>query len=365
MNCLHCGAKMEKSDIFCITCGTPVVTDDDITLMPNAETTKFVNEAQYSGPDPHKDDILYTAVMPSETAVFNNKSGTGETELLDEKQSPDIKPVKDGGRKTIIIILAAVFAVVIGFGLFLLLRSPAVPNEDPDTTPPSAGTNGEPGQTQLNVDPTPEIPQDVTAITLLVDSRVQTEFHTRVNERISIRVQLEPEGVTADITFASSDEDVIQIRQSADGDEFEADIWGVAAGVADIIIIAGGHEERFIVFVDNLPMHDQLNNVIADSSTPIWITLVWTEGSYAGDEIVLERNPNNQAWYIDDTTEIREIYPVFGSDVNALTIEIIEYEGVFHLFADGTGYITDPRSSVLDLREFRWEFKTTLIEPEG
>ena len=364
MNCLHCGAKMEKSDIFCITCGTPVLTDDDITLMPNAETTKFVNEAQYSGPDPHTDDALYTAIVPSETVIFDNRSDTGQDELSKEKQQSDLQPQNKNNRGKLIAALSVSLALLLGFGLFFFFRSPDTPHEDADLGISSSDTNGEQDQTDPLNDPHGTVPPDVTAIVLLSEGRAQTEFHTKVNETISLHVMFEPDGATADVTWASSDPAVLQIRLNTESNGLEADIWGITAGVADIIISAGGIEERFVVFVDNLPMHDQLAAVIAENISPIWLTLTWTDGQNAGKDIILERNPDNLTWTLTDAFDIIDVHPDIGSDNNALTIKLFEFEGIFYLFADGTGFIADPRSSV-DLQEFRWEFKTTLIEPEG
>jgi len=264
MKCSHCGAKLHKSDIFCIKCETPVLTEDDITLMPNAETTKFINEAQYTeiplkddspglvgtpgggdtlsagdtlnvgdtlnagdtlnvGDAPGVGDTLSADISPGIDAALNSDaimhSGGGNqadgdltakssntssvdeaTKVMEPEQALDeLTPGKlskiNNNRKAIIVTAIIVCAVIVGLGLFLLLRSPRAQQDDARLQ--AAGDLSADGADQSADADTPAViqPLEVSSIILLNDGREQNEFHTRVNESITLRVRLLPDGV--------------------------------------------------------------------------------------------------------------------------------------------------------------------------
>ena len=379
MNCLQCGAKLEKSDIFCIKCETPVLTDDDIILMPNAETTKFVNEAQYKDPEPYVDEILYTSELKSATAKFSGEiavenlyiekayepaDGAGNVDTKPYNLPPGGKNVKRNNRKAVVMTIVITFVLAAGFGLFLLFSSPGPEQDNTGDAPPVNGSiENNSGIQVLSPDerdvPPPAPAPDITEIQLMFNGRVQTEFHTGVNSAISLQALLIPEGADGEVFWKSSDPDILEVSLNGDG----AVIVGVAAGVADIIVSAGDLEFYYIVFVDNLPFHEQLENAVADKDTPVWLTLSWTGTSAAGRETLFERAAGDNVWSLEDTSGRSGILPVFSSEDNVFIIELPDSSRLYYLFADGSGHLSNPDGS--DKEDFIWSFMTTLIEPEG
>ena len=383
MNCLQCGAKLEKTDIFCIKCETPVLTDDDIILMPNAETTKFVNEAQYIDPKPHSNEILYTAELKSATAKFDAQYNTVDNLIIEKARDPGLSDengdtkfydLQSGGfdkkrnnRKAVIITSAVAFVLAAGFGLFLFLSSSGTKPDDPDAASPVSGSAENdnavtvPPAAGRDISDSAPAP-DVTEIILLSNGRVQTEFHTKVGASVLLQAKLGPEGADADVLWSSSDPEVLDVRSSVSNGS-EAFIVGVAAGVADIIVSAGGVEFYYIVFVDNMPFHVQLENAVADEGTSVWLTLFWSGSAAAGRETGFEREAGSSVWNMEDASGRVEVVPVFGSENDAFIFELTGIPGVYFLFGDGSGYIRYPDGT--ENEDFEWSFMTTLIEPEG
>jgi len=392
MNCLQCGAPLEKSDIFCIKCETPVLTDDDIILMPNAETTKFVNEAQYKDPNPHVDDVVYTAELKHATAKFAGENSldslliekaqatapapspapsgaviNGDTRQYDRPSGGRTK--KGGNRKAVTMTAVIVCFFVIGFGLFLILSSRGRNNEVPETAPPVNNISVQEDTERALPPAMPDMPAeqlaappDVTSIVLMVNGRAQTEFHAMVNESISLMALLEPEGSVAEVFWLSSDPDVLDVKPGGYGG-FEAVIVGIAAGVADIIVTAGDVELNYVVFVDNMPSHVQLENAVANAGTPVWLTLTWLDAAATGSETLFERSDGSNVWHMENAFGRNEVHPAFGNENNAFIIELPDSTRIYYLFADGTGHLSNPDGS--DKEDFLWFFMTTLIEPEG
>jgi len=387
MNCLQCGAPLEKSDIFCIRCETPVLTDDDIILMPNADTTKFVNEAQYKDPVPHVDEILYTAELKHATAKFTGEhdvnnlhiekaaapagsdknENTRHYDLPSGRDLPSGKRTKKtGSRKAVIMTASIVCAIVLGFGLFFIFASPGANKETPETVPPVNNTTGQEDTERVAPPVQPAVPPpsspDVSSIVLMVSGRIQTEFHAMVNMSVSLRASLEPEGSDAEIFWRSSDPDVLDVISGGSGG-LEAVIVGIAAGVADIIVTAGDVELSYVVFVDNMPFHLQLENAVADVDKSVWLTLEWIDVPASGRETLFERLAGSNVWNMEDASGRSEVQPAFGNENNAFSIELPDGSRIFYLFSDGTGHLCNPDGS--DKEDFIWSFMTTLIEPEG
>ena len=100
MTCSHCGAKLNKKDILCLRCGTPVLTEDDITLMPNAVTTRFLNEEH------SKTGSIY------KNSAEQERVNRHREDLEQEKKYKRLKRRKSVLKATIIIVALLIVLVI-------------------------------------------------------------------------------------------------------------------------------------------------------------------------------------------------------------------------------------------------------------
>jgi len=360
MDCLNCGAPLHKNDIFCLNCETPVLTDDDLELLANVDFSTSGEKTQdtltVSSSDGFFDDL-----------TFDEDDASGEPLKEIDLQS-DYVQKENSKRKAIIIAASIICAVIIGFGVFLLFRSPSAPQGDGNPIPPLVEDN-RPAQTpdpdeddDIIVNPTPDVIYGVTGIEVLRGGRVQDEFHVSIGETVLLTSRLIPEGAIADVTWSSSDTEVIEVYQ-ADSSGYEATVIGVGAGVADIIVTIGSMEERYIIFVDNMSITTQLENALNDSSTAIWLTISWLDDERFGQEVVFERDLDTQSWILESAAERGEVVPIFTIEHTVIQMSFDDSDNTYFLFDDATGFYGLPDSTEND--DFMWWFKTTLIEPEG
>ena len=423
-HCLNCGAKLHKDDILCLECETPVLTEDDITLMPNAAATRVMNELEYSG-SPYSDSIppgddapLIDSAPPEETAPSvssapnTSAAPTTDTMLyLDDAEKIDQVVIakkprmrvrvpqrftgsrraatqkhdipkdrkdrlpKNNRRNGLIAIFAVLFIIATGVGLFYLFQHRPSQQDEAGVTIPAAesaediedtnNTGDTTNAVQFDPPATPqEAPEDieVTSIVIYRDGRAQTEFHTMLGEVITLRAQIIPEDSGATVTWESSDPDVLEII-SFGPNGLEASVAGKITGVVDIIVRAGGFEMSYIVFVDDFPMHIQLENAVKNKNEPLWLTITWTSGQHNGQETVFEWDVEEQEWIMEGSYSRSDPEPVFDNTHNAFTMGFSDTPRVFYFFADGTGHYRNPDGT--DDEDFIWLFQTTLIEPEG
>jgi len=185
-----------------------------------------------------------------------------------------------------------------------------------------------------------------------------------VDEVVTLHAQILPEGVDANVTWTSSDPDILDIL-SFSHNGLEAAINGKFPGVADIIMTAGDFEMTYAVFVDDLPLHIQLENAINNRNEDIWLTITWTSGEHneSGLKTLFERDSETREWIMEGAYSRSEPEPIFSNTNNAFTIGFADTPRVFYFFADSTGHYRNPDGT--DDEDFIWEFMTTLIEPEG
>jgi len=345
-NCHNCGAKIHKNDILCLECETPVITVDDITLMPNAETTLQKIESE-------------------------NTEAQEDTQKYDEKPPEEKEqPQSNHNRIAILAILIALLITVLGVGLYFLFNPRDSLQDEPDPAAETAESNetdrtnptDEPAD-DLIVNPEPgETPQEVTSLILYRDGRELTEIHIMVGEDVTLHAQILPEGIDTSVTWISSDPDIFDII-SYSHNGLEAAINGKFPGVADVVIAAGDFVMTYAVFVDAFPLHVQLENAIDDENEDIWLTLTWTSGLHNGLVTVFERDSETKEWLMDGVYSRSEPDPIFGSTSSSFTLGFADTPRVFYFFADGTGHYRNPDGT--DDEDFVWEFMTTFIEPEG
>jgi len=352
--------------------------------MPNAATTRFINEAhsntgsmdddfsQHGSDTQHVDPVkpIVTAqqkvsaeqkvseqprisVQPRVTAQQMN-------EIPDEDQLYEVQPA-GSNLKAVLITIAVAFTVITGIFLFIIFRPSGTQRNDagsPMSVPDTEDTSGA-GITVGS--------QSVTMIYIYRDGQVQTDLHTMVGETVLLRAMIEPEGFEGNIIWTSSDPlvlDVVQLDQRG----LEASITGIAAGVEDLYVRVGDFETSYTVFIDNQPMHLQLANAIESNNTPIWLTITFISGANDGEVIRFERDIDRNIWLMDDSTDQSEIDPFFNRDGNALTMGFrgpggVFGEEVFYFFANGSGHMSSPQSGSEE--QFSWWFITSMIEPEG
>ena len=357
MDCLNCGAELHKNDIFCINCETPVLTDDDLELMANMDFEQTGDALQDTITRSASDSIFDSLSLDEDE---DSEEQHEEGELQDEYVR------KNGGsRKAIIITASIVCAVIIGFGIFLWLRPSSAPPGESDPLPPVNDINNpdeRPNENGTENTPPPDVINTVSAIEVLRGGRVQEEFHVSVGETVMLSARLIPEGASGDITWSSSDPEVIEVSQSNISGT-DATIIGIGAGVADIIVTVGNIEERYVVFVDNMPVTMQLENALNDSDTAIWLTISWLDDDRFGQEIVFERDLDTQTWTLESAAERGEVEPTFGNEDGVITIIFPTSTKIYYLFDDSMGFYRNPDGT--DSEDFMWWFKTSLVEPEG
>ena len=368
MNCLHCGAQLDKSDILCLKCGTPVLTEDDISLMPNAVSTRFINEVHSINGSADGEFLLHGSdtqhvdpvepIVTAQTKISVQKAN----DELDEDELSEVRPT-GSNLKAVLITIAVAFAVIAGIFLFIVLR-PTDTQRDGDDPSVSAPGEEYPADAGIAVGS-----QSITIIYVYVDGQVQFDFHTMVGETVLLSARIEPEGVEGNIMWSSSDPLVLEVVQ-LDQRGLEASITGVAAGVEDLYLKVGSYEISFTVFIDNQPMHLQLENAIDNNNTPIWLTITLFDGSNDGDGNVIrfERDIDRNIWLMEDGADQIEVNPVFNRDGNALTMSFRDPAGdfsseVFYFLANGSGHISSPLSGSEE--QLTWWFITYMIEPEG
>ena len=344
-NCQNCGAKLHRDDILCLECETPVITVEDITLMPNAETTLQNLETEQTSALLDTQDL---AIPPPVTKP----------------------PKRNNNRGSIIAVVIVACIVILGVFLYFIFR-PSHPEENGTDTPVEANvpdTQAEQGD--ISDDPVVDTSQepeqqeypDVTSIVLYREGRAQTEFHAMVDEPIVLRAQFLPEGSYAALECISTDPEVLEVV-SVDQINLEIVIMGLFPGVADIIVTAGDFEMTYVVFVDDLPLNIQLENAVNNPDEDVWLSLTWTSGQHNGLETIFERVDESRLWVMEGAYSRSDPEPVFGSANNAFTIGFEDTPRVFYFFDDGTGHYRDPDGS--NVEDFIWELKTTFIEAEG
>jgi len=346
-----------------------VLTEDDISLMPNAATTRFINEAHSNTGSLENDFSLHGSdtlnvdhaklIVTAEPKITTQPEGSAQPRV--SAQPWDSVQPKGGNIKAVLITIAVAFVVIAGIFLFIILRPSDAQRDgaDPSLSAPGADDSTGAGITVGS--------QSATMIYIFRDGMVQTDFHTMVGETVLLRARIEPEGVEGNIVWTSSDPLVLEVVQ-LDRRGLEASITGIAAGVEDLYVRVGNFEISYTVFIDNQPMHLQLENAIENNNTPIWLTITFNDGSDDGDVISFERDIAGNVWLMEDSTDQIEVDPVFGRDGSALTMGFRGQAGVFstevfYFFANGSGHMTSPLSGSEE--QFSWWFITYMIEPEG
>ena len=239
MDCFNCGEKLNKSDIFCIKCGTPVLTEDDIMTIP---VSNYASTAQRTGPLPTIETTPETDTMRYENAAAAKlkqskrkrpgfkKPGRKKPEAghmtnehaADAEPKPEHAPgelpegehkKKNYTRAIVIISTIIVCFALIGVGLYYLVRPPQAQEAEtePSISAPESENVTEQTDPEREVIPLPEF--TVTGITIITDGHIQTAFHTTIDGTVDLQAQIEPAGLEEDIIWYSSDPEVLEVVQ--------------------------------------------------------------------------------------------------------------------------------------------------------
>jgi len=384
MQCFHCGAKLDKSDIFCSRCKTPVLTEDDAALVNYQFTNTEPDDSFYDSTVKYTDSNnrfdSSKFIDFNNVAGLNSKQNSGTPQYInvpiktpkdqfdpyrDEFQNNDnFRPTvrrkkKSSNRLTVILLTLLVCITITGVGLYLLIRPSGTGQQG---SQPSGSVTQDGSDESGTASGSEEETLTVSSIIVLSGGRAQTEFHAGVDEIVTLQAQIQPVWIEEDIIWTSSDPDVLEVRQTTENGS-EAEIMGIMPGVADIILTSGDFEINFIVYVDNLPIHVQLENAIENSGTSIWLTLLWNTGPNADYETLFKRDPDTNLWIMESIEGSNDINPTFTPVNNALTFNLPTSDNVYYLFADNTGFygtLNDP-----DNDTFIWWFITIPTEGEG
>ena len=119
MQCIHCGSALSKRDIFCSRCQTPILTQDDLTLMPNVISTRRANTIHHAE----------TAQYDNSTQLHDGSRSTGSPERKNTAQyttnnPPPVKQARERekGLSVVTVVIAAACIVLFIFGLYYLLQ---------------------------------------------------------------------------------------------------------------------------------------------------------------------------------------------------------------------------------------------------
>jgi len=375
MQCFHCGAKLEKTDIFCIRCQTPVLTEDDAALVNYQFTVQEQDDSQYSGTAKYTEsftdpktprytnfDTMKGFEPKKETIKPKHANIPVKTpkEQIDPYYDEELPEKKGNNRLAVIFVTIFVCLTIVGVGFYLLIRpsSAPPPGTNPPTTPTETTNENAPDETR----PADEEPLSISSILVLNNGRVQDKFQVGVGETITLQARIQPAWIEENIIWISSDPDILTVKHLTENGH-EAEITGIFPGVADIILTAGDFEIDYPVYVDDLPVQVQLENAINKAGTSIWLTILWSSGPEADYETLLKRNPDSDLWTMEGISSVIDINPTFMLVNNALTIRLPTSDDVYYLFSDNTGFYGTPNDP--DNDTFIWWFMTINIDPEG
>ena len=424
MDCLRCGAELGKSDIYCIECGAPVLTEDDVATMLSTDNSKYIDIVTNSDgesasdtmpfveqdllpvSDEHDIDVIASNALGSDLPI-SGKSGPdpdaqgsditesmtqiyekpkGKTKAIKRLRNiaqkgfhwrsstqygdelPEVLPEKRINRTAVIAITIVVCFALVGVGLYIFVRPQGVPPDEDSLEQESviADLEDDVGHVvPVAAMPTPDLPLMVVEVLIFNGDHVQTAFHAKVDGTVLLHAKIIPDGADAVITWVSGDTEILDVVP-LDSSGVEANIIGKTAGIVDITISAGDFVVVYPVTVDDYPMHLQLEEAIEYTTMPIWIDIVWSGGRLYGQETFFERDPNMHIWFMENSSERFEVKPVFDNDGVAFSFNFNDSQEIYYFFADGTGYCKLPDStSVSDFMWFTWEFSTSKAEPEG
>ena len=166
------------------------------------------------------------------------------------------------GKMLISVLIMAVFAVAAGVLLFTTPNdadagdssgSPelSTPDDDIDSL---QGIHPEPTpEPTPTPEPEPVAPQEVSSLTITYDGNPRTDFAIKREEKVDVRVKVEPPGVDLNnfkIEWESSNEDQFQaVPVLINGHQIGVDVTGIAtSGQATLTVRVGDMEQTCIVY---------------------------------------------------------------------------------------------------------------------
>ena len=163
------------------------------------------------------------------------------------------------GKMLISVLILAVLVVAAG----VLWFTTEVPDDerlgaDPPelSIPDDLGTDSVEGTQDVPEPPPPpppppepeEPPLEVRSINITYDGRNREEFTAKVNERVPLRVRIEPPGIEEQVIWESSNKDVFDVVPE-DTMGNSATVTGIGTGNATLTVYVGDKEAKCIVRV--------------------------------------------------------------------------------------------------------------------
>jgi len=353
------------------------LTEDDAALInyqyavQESDDSSFPGTARYTDPKSDTGSPVFNdfdTVMnldPKESSSiprYRDKPKPGARNIRKNDYAKDELPeVNISNRTTVILVTIFVCIALLGVVFYLIIRPSG--NQQPSAERPSTETvAGEDENEPTDLVTEDEEPLEITSILVSLDGRTQNEFHAGVNETVTLQARIQPEWIETDIIWISSDPEILEITHLTENGS-QAQITGIFPGVADIILSANDFEIYFVVYVDDLPIHTQLENAVNNSGMSVWLTILWTSGPDADYETLFKRDTDSDLWVTETQSGTNDISPTFIPVNNALTISLPTSDKVYYLFADNTGFYGNLGSP--DNEDFRWWFFTIEDELAG
>jgi len=428
MDCLQCGAKLGKSDIYCIECSAPVLTEDDVTTRLNTDNTKYIDIVTNTEPEPISDTMPYIEQefspdfedsgsveagfegsefdMPeleipelmipeleiseleasvseapeSMTQIYEKSNGKSKAlkrlksmtlrgfhriaHTHKDEELPEPVPTKSN-RTAVIAITIVVCIALIGTGMYILLRTPETDDEQ-DAAEPAPVI----AVTNDSVDQSvPAAAEPPPAIPIVVSDIIiynGDHVQTAFHTMIDGTVLLRAQIVPEDVDIAIMwISSDIEVLEVVPLDSRGTEAHLIGKSAGIVdIIVLAGDFE--VVFP--VTVDDYPLHLQLEEAILNSAMPIWIEILWSNDrENLLQRDPETGLWYWEDGLERGEVYPRFGNDGVAFSFTFTEDSAeVNYLFADGSGYRKrQDRADIADDSRFTWEFSTSRIEPEG
>ena len=115
----------------------------------------------------------------------------------------------------------------------------SLPDEDSNVSVTASPTSIPPSTSPSpSLSPDPPPPPEVREVTIRYSGALRTEFTARVGERVPLSVRIDPLGIEADITWASSNRNVFEVVPNIDGTQ--AMVTAIAIGTETLTVTVGG-----------------------------------------------------------------------------------------------------------------------------
>jgi len=346
---------MKKNDMFCAECGTSVLQQERqmaTSQYDNFDTSSVEQQQSYSAPPPQ---------------------ATNEAPYFDQQPVKKESPIKELKVPIKLIAIAAACVMLLGVGIYLILRPNNVTPTTPYLPPEEIKEIDEPDfPFEIDESPSATMP-DVQSLDITHNGASITDISMDVGEAATLHALIEPFDAEFDISWENSDPQIFSVVTNG-GDGAEVTLTGLTAGTAKLTVKAGNITRTCIVRIlgehtDQPPppsagavpesgtqlrmLYDEIENTRSGAL----LVITWISGDFTGSETSFERDRNSRVWMmVGRDGDNREVFPEFGYDGESFTIAWQTTTRVYYLSENGTGYFQSPNGS--NSEPFSWEFWT-------